>query len=137
MATTKKGKSGAKAGAKKASKAAKKAGGSAAKAKKAAPKKSAPKKSSSASKAAAPKKSTSVRLNDRQREYLQKVQAAGETGYQVGPSSEQRTIDALVERKLVKRGSKDKASGKHRYHMTKAGAKHLTPTVPSSPPATP
>ena len=42
-------------------------------------------------------------------------------------------IDALVERKLVKRGPKDKTSGKHRFSITKTGEKNLTS---GSPPAT-
>jgi hypothetical protein len=138
MAVTKKARSGKQAVAKKAGKAA--ARSSAARTTKAksqpAAKKSAPKKAAStgASKtsksATATKKSTSIKLNDRQREYLQKVKAAGETGYEVGPSYEQRTIDALMERKLVKRGAKDKSSGKHRYALTKAGEKQLT-TAPA------
>jgi DNA-binding protein HU-beta len=132
MAVTKKAKSGKKAVAKKAGKAAAKSSAAKTTKSKPAAKKSTPKKAAStgASKKAtsttAAKKSTSLKLNERQREYLQKVKAAGETGYEVGPSYEQRTIDALIERKLVKRGAKDKSSGKHRYALTKAGEKQLT-----------
>jgi hypothetical protein len=96
-------------------------------------KKTATAKTTSASRTAAPKKSTAVKLNDRQREYLKKIGDAGVTGYEAGPSYEQRTIDALVDRKLVKRGAKDKQSGKHRFMLTKSGEKQLT-TPP--PPAT-
>jgi hypothetical protein len=89
-------------------------------------------KKTSASKTVVAKK-TVVKLNDRQRDYLKKIKDAGATGYEAGPSYEQRTIDALVERKLVKRGPKDKASGKHRFSLTKTGEKNLTP---GSKPAT-
>ena len=78
-------------------------------------------------------KKPAIKLNDRQRDYLKKIKDAGETGYEAGPSYEQRTIDALVERKLVKRGPKDKTSGKHRFSLTKTGEKNLTS---GSPPAT-
>jgi hypothetical protein len=78
------------------------------------------------SRAAAPKKTTVVKLNDRQRDLLRKINGAGLSGYEAGPSYEQRSIDALVERKLVKRGAKDKQSGKHRYSLTKTGEKQLT-----------
>jgi hypothetical protein len=61
-----------------------------------------------------------------QREFLQKIRDAGETGYQIGPKIEQRTITALQERKLVKRGAKDKESGTYRYSLTKLGEKQLT-----------
>jgi hypothetical protein len=89
------------------------------------------KKQTSASKTVVAKKTT-VKLNDRQRDYLKKIKDAGTTGYEAGPSYEQRTIDALVERKLVKRGPKDKASGKHRFSLTKTGEKNLTPGSSSS-----
>jgi hypothetical protein len=81
----------------------------------------------SASKTAVSRKPTAVKLNDRQRDYLKKIKDAGSSGYEVGPSYEQRTIDALVERKLVKRGAKDKASGKHRFTLTKTGEKQAKP----------
>ncbi len=84
------------------------------------------KKATSASKTVVAKK-TSVKLNDRQRDFMKKIKDAGATGYEAGPSYEQRTIDALVERKLVKRGPKDKTSGKHRFSLTKTGEKNLTP----------
>src|SRR4051794_41615830 len=47
-----------------------------------------------------------VKLTDRQKQVLQKIQAAGPTGYEVGQKAEQRTLDALADRKLIKRGPK-------------------------------
>ena len=88
---------------------------------KAAAKKAAPK--AAATKKAAPKKAA-PKLNDRQLELLKKVKDSGEVGYAVGQKVEQRTIDALKERKLLK-GAKNKETGKHHYQVTKAGEKHL------------
>jgi len=91
-------------------------------------------KKTSSSKTVVAKKATPVKLNDRQRDFLKKIKDAGATGYEAGPSYEQRTIDALVDRKLVKRGAKDKASGKHRFSITKSGEKNLgtTESTPST-----
>ena len=74
------------------------------------------------------KAAPSIKLNDRQRDFLGKIHGAGESGYRIGQKAEQRTIDALVERKLVKRGPKDKASGTYSYALTKTGQKHLGST---------
>src|SRR4051812_42971516 len=49
--------------------------------------------------------SAPVKLSDRQKQVLQKIQAAGATGYEVGRKAEQRTLDALADRKLIKRGT--------------------------------
>jgi hypothetical protein len=84
--------------------------------------------------AAPKKKPAAVKLNDRQREFLKKIHDAGEAGYHVGAKVEQRTIDALAERHLVKRGPKDAATGHHRYLLTKAAGKHL-PAAPAPAPA--
>src|SRR5262245_43439639 len=73
----------------------------------------------------APAKPAPVKLNDRQREFLSRIKGTGETGYVVGPKAEQRTIDALIERKLVKKGAKNKETGQQPYLLTKAGEKHL------------
>jgi hypothetical protein len=106
-------------------------------AKKSAVKKSAPKaKKATAKKApakkAAPKKATGVKkatpkkaapkLNDKQKVILAKI-AGVPAGYIVGVKTEQRTIDALAERKLVKKGKK--VDGKATFQITKAGQKQL------------
>jgi len=85
-----------------------------------------------ASGATAPKKAVPIKLNDRQREFLRKIKDAGTVGYEVAQKVEQRTIDALLERKLVKKGAKNKETGKSPYLLTKAGEKHL-PAAPSTP----
>ncbi len=84
-------------------------------------------KKASAPKAAVPaKKAAEVKLNDRQRDFLKKIKDAGDPGYLIGQKIEQRTIDALVDRKLLKKGPKHKESGSFHYILTKAGEKHLT-----------
>jgi hypothetical protein len=74
----------------------------------------------SASKEAAP-----IRLTDRQRDFLKTISATKE-GYTTAKKAEQKTIEALLDRKLIKRGAKDKQSGNYCYLVSKAGEKHLT-----------
>lgn len=91
---------------------------------KAAPKTAAPK--TAAPKKAAPKKAAPVKLSDKQTEFLKTIQNSGaEGGYLLTKKGEQRTIDALLDRKLIKRGAKDKASGNYRYSISKTGEKHM------------
>lgn len=124
---------------------------SAAPKKKAATRKAAPKKKASAetatksltpkaakaktttTKSAAPKKATAkkapaVKITDKQRELLTKVHGAGETGYTPTQKAEVRSLDALKDKKLLKTGKKDKATGISPYMSTKAGEKALAPT---------
>jgi hypothetical protein len=91
---------------------------------------------STAGGATAPKKAVPIKLNDRQREFLKKIGDAGAVGYDPAQKVEQRTIDALIERKLVKKGAKNKETGRPAYLLTKAGAKHL-PAAPPTPISTP
>ncbi len=125
MATTKKASTGTKAGAG-AGKGATKANGVAK------PSKSEP----TARAVTAAKKTVPTRLSDRQREFLKKIHDAGGAGYVVGQKVEQRTIDALIERRLVKKGARDKETGKQPYLLTRAGEKHL-PAAPTMPVTTP
>jgi hypothetical protein len=81
---------------------------------------------------AAARKPAARKLTDHQRDFLQKIHAAGEAGYEP-TKAEQRTIDALMDRKLVKRGAKSKETGKARFLLTKAGAKHLPPPAAPAP----
>lgn len=125
MAATKKGSTGAgKAGGPAAAKAggAKRAGAAAGAGAKAA--KAGAKGSDGAARKAAP-----VRVTDKQREMLQKIQGAGESGFDVAQKADQRVVDALVEKKLVKKTAKDKATGRVRYLLTKAGQKHSAPAA--------
>ncbi len=91
----------------------------------AAPKKAAPKK------AAAP----AVKLTSTQTDLLGRVHGSGEPGFRSAKKGEQRTLDALRERKLIKRGSKDKESGDFHYQVSNAGKKHIetNPTAPAAP----
>jgi hypothetical protein len=126
MAVTKKAKTAKKRATKKPARGAKVSTSSRRAAGRVTAKKTTTAKKTSASRTAAPKKTTTVKINDRQRDCLKKIMAAGASGYQAGPGYEPRTIEALVERKLVKRGAKDRTSGKHRYSLTKTGQRLVT-----------
>jgi hypothetical protein len=77
--------------------------------------------------AAAPKKApVAIKLTDRQLDFLKQIHGASEDGYLLVKKAEQRTIEALLDRKLIKKGAKDKASGNYRYTVSKAGEKHLS-----------
>ena len=78
----------------------------------------------SAPKAAAKKGAEApVKLTPTQGELLKKI-GGSEAGYLAEKKAEQRTIDALLERKLIKKGAKDKASGNVNYMISSAGKKH-------------
>jgi hypothetical protein len=115
--------------------------------KSAAKKETAPKKSTpSAAKAAAPKKAAPkkaaaapIKLSATQTDLLKKIGGSGDPGYRSDKKAELRTIEALQERKLIKRGAKDKASGSYHYLLSSAGKKHLDTTKTegtSTPPPT-
>jgi hypothetical protein len=89
-------------------------------------------KKSAAPKKSAPKKSAAVRLTDKQRELLNKVKGAGEAGYLAGLKAEQRSIEALADRKLLKRGTKNKEKGAYHYTVSKLGEKHLVAPEPKA-----
>ena len=84
-----------------------------------------PKASASATKKAAPKKAATVKLTDRQLDLLKTVHGTKAMGYPADKKAETKTLDALAGKKLIKRGAKDKASGLVRYHVSKAGEKHV------------
>lgn len=110
-----------------------------------APKKTTKAASSSAPKKAAPKKAAApIKLSSSQEDLLKKIGEAAAPGYRSEKKAEQRTLDALQERKLIKRGAKDKASGTHHYLISNAGKKHLesqanasAPSSSTPPPANP
>ena len=91
--------------------------------------KAAPQKAEAEVKAGAPKAAAKkgaeapVKLTATQGELLKKI-GGSETGYLAEKKGEQRTIDALLERKLIKKGAKDKASGNVNYMISSAGKKH-------------
>ena len=87
--------------------------------------KAAPRKAEAGAPKAAAKKGAEapVKLTPTQGELLKKI-GGSETGYLAEKKAEQRTIDALLERKLIKKGAKDKASGNVNYMISSAGKKH-------------
>jgi len=94
-----------------------------------------------ADKAAAPKKAAPkkaappVTLAKTHAELLQKIGDAGDAGFLTSKKVELRTIEALRERKLVKRGLKDKASGHYHVTVSNAGKKHLDSQAAAHAPA--
>ncbi len=71
----------------------------------------------------APKKAAApVKLTSSQTEILKKINDAAE-GYVVEKKIEQRTIDALLERKLIKKGGKK--DGKPAFLISNVGKKHI------------
>ena len=99
---------------------------------KAAAKKSAPKAAATTTKKAAPKKAASLKLSELHTSFLKKIHGAGETGYAAG-KGEDKTIVALGTRKLVKKGKKNPATGKHHHHLTKLGEKHMGSSGSAAP----
>ena len=73
----------------------------------------------------AAKKPAPVKLTENQARFLGSIHAAGEAGYESKNKNEQRSIDAMTARKLLKRGAKNKETGNYRYLLTKTGASHL------------
>lgn len=73
----------------------------------------------------AAKKAAPVKLTDNQVKFLQAIHAAGEPGYEPRNKNEQRSVDAMITRKLLKRGAKNKETGNYRYLLTKTGTTHL------------
>lgn len=90
----------------------------------AAKKAAAPKAAAPTAKKAAPKKAAGPKLSESQVGILKRIKDAGEAGYAIGQKVEERSITALSNHKLVKRGAKNKETGKHHYLLTKLGEKH-------------
>src|SRR5262245_13319330 len=70
----------------------------------------------------AAKKAPAVKLSDAQGRVLSAVHQAREAGY-LGNKPQAKTLDVLLQKKLIKRGKKE--GGFYRYLVTKAGAKHV------------
>ena len=77
-------------------------------------------------KGAAKKAAAPVKLSASQDELLKKIGGATDAGYTLEKKAEQRSIDSLLEKKLIKKGAKDKASGVIRYHISSSGKKHIS-----------
>jgi endonuclease III len=101
-------------------------------AKTAAPKKAA---GATAKKKAAPKKAAGPKLSEPQSVLLKKVADHGDpAGYVAAKKPENKSLEALLKHKLVKKGKKH-TSGNYHYTISKAGQKHLaTSPAPASPP---
>jgi hypothetical protein len=113
---------------------------------KAAPKKAAKKKATRAPKAkaggstkggaskskATKKAAAAVKLTDKQHDLLRAVHGTREAGYLAEKKGEAKTLEALATRKLIKKGAKDKTSGHVRYHVSKAGEKHIGSSNPTA-----
>lgn len=101
----------------------------------------APKSAATAPKAAtaAPKKASpaALKLTSTQSDLLSRIGGAGEPGYRSEKKVEFRTIEALRERKLIKRGAKHKESGNFHYQISNAGKKFLDTNASAPAAATP
>ena len=71
------------------------------------------------------KKATTVKLTPNHVKALHTVHGKGETGH-TPEKTEIRTLDSLVEKKLLKRGAKDKQTKLAPYHLTNLGKKHTS-----------
>jgi hypothetical protein len=71
------------------------------------------------------KKPAPVKLTDKQLAFLKTVDAAGETGFKEDKKSA-TGLAALLGKKLIKKGAKDKATGFYCYTVSSAGKKHLS-----------
>ena len=85
-----------------------------------------------APKKAAPKKVAVVKLTDKQLDLLKLVHGTKETGYLADKKAEAKSLETLATKKLIKKGAKDKASGHIRYHVSKAGEKHVASSNPTA-----
>jgi hypothetical protein len=78
------------------------------------------------------KKAPAIKLTDKQTEFLKSIKSAGEGGYKGDKKAEAKALEALLGKKLIKKGAKDKASGAYSYTISKAGEKHLSTPAPST-----
>ena len=77
-----------------------------------------------APKAAKPK-AARIKLTDSQNDLLKKVHGSGDGGYSADKKIEERSLTALLERKLIKKGAKNKETGKVPHTLSTAGKKHI------------
>jgi hypothetical protein len=107
--------------------AAKKAAPNATAAKKAAPKKTKPAAKAApnaTAKKAAPKKAAGPKLSPTQHDLLTKISTATQP-YLAEKKPDQKTVDALLKHKLVKRGKKDEKTKNFYVEISQAGKKFL------------
>ena len=63
---------------------------------------------------------------------LKAVHGTKETGYLADKKAEAKALESLATKKLIKKGAKDKVSGHLRYHVSKAGEKHVASSSTTS-----
>jgi hypothetical protein len=78
------------------------------------------------------KKPAPVKLTDKQLEFLKTVSAAGDAGFKEDKKSA-TGLAALLGKKLIKKGAKDKATGFYSYTVSSAGKKHLSTASAPTP----
>jgi hypothetical protein len=84
-------------------------------------------KSAAPKQAAAPKKqAVAIKLTPNQSDLLKKVHGAGEAGLPADSKGVAKSLEALKDKKLIKKGKKNKDTGHVHYHLSKAGEKHLS-----------
>ena len=71
------------------------------------------------------KKAAPVKLTDKQTDFLKQIHSAGATGYKGDKKAEAKSLEALLGKKLIKKGAKDKSTGHYSYSVSKAGHKHI------------
>lgn len=74
----------------------------------------------------AAKKAAAIKLTDKQRELLKAIQSKGVTGHLPANKNEEKSLESLATKKLLKKGKKDKEKGFYAYMLTKAGEKELS-----------
>ncbi len=77
-----------------------------------------------------PRKHQAVKLTEPQKKFLETVAATKDAGI-VGTKGTAKILGTLLEKKLVKKGKKEK-DGHFRYHITKLGSKHSPAPSPST-----
>jgi hypothetical protein len=69
-----------------------------------------------------------IQLSEKQTAFLQSIRSAGHPGFRSGKKGDIKNLEALLNKKLIKKGSKDKATGDYHYTLSKAGERHLGST---------
>ena len=66
-----------------------------------------------------------VKLTDKQHDLLKSVHSKKEVGYAAESKALAKSLEQLKDKKLVKKGAKNKDTGHVHYHISKAGEKHV------------
>jgi len=76
-------------------------------------------------KKAAPKKAAAPKLSPTQSTLLEKIAGLSETGYLAESKPDQKTVDALLKHRLVKKGKKDEKTKNFFVLISQTGRKYL------------